>query len=75
MMDKEIGYVTIDDVLSLDKSKPIAEILAEEYDRMIAKDIVEVIKKYFPQSTLDEKKVTRLARMLLAEETKKGGKE
>lgn len=72
-MDKEVGYVTIDDVLNLNGSKPIAQILAEEYDRMIAKDIVEVIKKYFPQSTLDEKKVMRLARMLLAEETEKGG--
>ena len=74
-MDKKVGYLTIDDVLSLDESRSMAQILAEEYDRMISNDIIEVIKKYFPQSTIDEKKVMRLARMILAEETEKGGAE
>lgn len=73
MMDKEVGYVTIDDVLSLNNSKSIAEILVEEYDRMIAKDIAEVVKKYFPNTKIDEEKVLKMARMIAYEE--KGGAE
>ena len=73
MMDKEVGYVTIDDVLSLNNSKSIAEILVEEYDRMIAKDIAEVVKKYFPNTKIDEEKVLEMARMIAYEE--KGGAE
>lgn len=73
MVDKFCGYVKLDDVLSLDETKPIGQILAEEYDQMIANDIIGVIKKYFPNTKIDEKRVIRLARMIVAEE--KGGSE
>ncbi len=68
MVDKFCGYVKLDDVLSLDEAKPIGQILAEEYDRMIANDIIGVLKKYFPNTKIDEKRVIRLARMIVAEE-------
>ena len=73
MTDKMGGYVKLDDVLAFDEAKPIGQILAEEYDRMIAKDIVEVIKKYFPKTELNAERVTKLAKMIVAEETEKGG--
>lgn len=69
------GYVKIDDVLSFDKAKPMAQILGEEYDRMIANDIIEVIKKYFPETGLNAERVMKLAKMIVAEETEKGGAE
>lgn len=66
------GCVGIDDVLDLSNSKSMAQIIAEEYDRMLSKDIVEVIKKYFPHTTIDEKRVLELARMIITEEMKGG---
>lgn len=67
MDDSNVGYVKIDDVLSLEDSKPIPEIIAAEIDRAISKDIVEVLRKYFPNTIINEEKVTRLARIIVEE--------
>lgn len=67
--------IEIDDVLDLGEAKALEKIFVEEFDKMIAKDIVAVLNKYFPSATVDEKKVIKLARMLIAEETEKGGAE
>ena len=67
MDDMKVGYVKIDDVLSLEDSKSIPEIIAAEIDRAISKDIVEVLSKYFPNTVIDEEKVTRLARIIVEE--------
>ena len=63
MDDKRRTYVKVEDVLY--QSTPIEKLLAEEYDRMISKDIVAVIKKYFPRSALSEERVMKLTRALL----------
>jgi hypothetical protein len=72
-MKNKANYVVIDDVLDLCDGKSIEKITAEEFDKMVSKDIVAVFKKHFPNSMIDEKRVMKLARMLIAEETKKGG--
>ena len=73
MEAKYENYVEISDVLEdWDDVKSPQEIFVEEYDRLICKDIVAVVNKYFPNATIDEKKVMKLAKMLIAEE-KKGG--
>lgn len=51
----------------------LLKLAEKEFDNMICKDIIAVLKKYFPNSTLDEQKVPKLAKMLIAEE--KEGKE
>ena len=61
-------YVEIDTVLDLNEGKSIGKILAEEYDKAIAEDIVKVIKKYFPNTTLNEKKVIMFVKMLMDNE-------
>lgn len=63
------GFVKLDDTISLSDSKPIGKLLAEEYDKMICKDIVEVIRKYLPDTPLDHEKVMKLAKMILAKES------
>ena len=68
-VEKRFEYVKVD-VLSLDKGKSIGEIFAEELDQMIADDIADVFKKYFPHMEIDYKKVLRLARAVIAEESK-----
>lgn len=65
MVDKICKYVKIDEVLSIDESKPIEQIIAEEYDRMISQDIVLVIKKYFPCSKVTAEDVLILAKSLV----------
>lgn len=72
-MKNKANYVVIDDALDLGDGKSIGKIIAEELDKMVAKDIVAVFKKHFPHSTIDEKRVMKLTRMLIAEETEKGG--
>lgn len=59
------------DVPNLSFGVPIGKIIAEELDKMIAKDIIEVIKKYFPKSTINEQRIVELARMIVKNE--KGG--
>jgi hypothetical protein len=74
-MKNKGDYIEIDDVLDLGEAKSIGKIYAEEIDKLIAKDIAAVFKKYFPYAKIDEKKVLKLAKMLIAEESKKGGAE
>ena len=64
------GALEITDLLDISDCKPIGQIIAEELDQAIAKDIVEVMKKYFPDTQLDEKKVLHLAKMLIESEDK-----
>lgn len=73
-MKNKGNYVEIDDVLDLGEAKDLGKILAEEYDKLIARDIIEVFKKYFPLSTINEEKVLKLSRMLISEESEKEGK-
>lgn len=61
-----LGKVKLEDVICPEKS--MAKIAAEEFDNMICEDIVAVLKKYFPNSTLDEQKVLNFAKALIAEE-------
>jgi hypothetical protein len=70
MKDKG-NYVEIDELLDFGEVKDLVDDLLAQYDKLIARDIAAVFKKYFPYSTLDEEKVLRLARMLIANE--KGG--
>jgi hypothetical protein len=67
---KCINYINSVD---LSECKPIGKIIAEELDQKIAKDIIDVFKKYFTDTKIDEKKVLRLARMLI--DTESEGKE
>lgn len=78
MKDKG-NYVKIDESLDFGEQKDlvadsvadsVADLLAQ-YDKLIARDIAAVFKKYFPYSTVDKEKVLKLARMLMADE--KGG--
>lgn len=70
MKDKG-NYVEIDELLDFGEGKDLVADLLAQYDKLIARDIAAVFKKYFPYSTLDEEKVLKLARMIIAEE--KGG--
>jgi hypothetical protein len=73
-MKNKGNYVEIDELLDFDEGKDfVADILAE-YDKLIAREISEVFKKYFPFSTINEEKVLKLARMLISEESEKEGK-
>jgi hypothetical protein len=71
-VEKHFEYVKIEDIVGLDEGKSIGEIFAEELDKMIANDIADVFKKYFPHIEIDYKKVLRLARAVIAEESKGG---
>ena len=46
----------------------LLKLAVKEFDNMICEDIVAVLKKYFPNSAIDERKVLKLARMLIDEE-------
>ena len=46
----------------------LLKLAVKEFDNMIFEDIVAVLKKYFPNSTLDEQKVLKFAKALIAEE-------
>jgi hypothetical protein len=70
MKDKG-NYVEIDELLDFGEQDDLVANLLAQYDKLIARDIAAVFKKYFPYSTLDEEKVLKLARMLIANE--KGG--
>jgi hypothetical protein len=70
MKDKG-NYVKIDELLDFGEQEDLVADLLAQYDKLIASDIVAVFKKYFPYSTVDEEKVLKLARMLVADE--KGG--
>ena len=61
------GYVPLDDVNEIDTSKSLGELFTEEYDRMIAKDIADVIEKHTGR-IIDEDKVLKLAQMVLADD-------
>ena len=67
------NYVEIDELLDFDEGEDLVDNLLAQYDKLIARDIAAVFKKYYPYSTLDEEKVLKLARMLIAEENVKGG--
>jgi hypothetical protein len=70
MKDKG-NYVEIDQLLDFGEGEDLVDTLLAEYDKLIATDIAAVLKKYYPYSTVDEEKVLKLARMLMADE--KGG--
>ena len=70
MKDKG-NYVEIDEILGFGEGEDLVDTLLAQYDKLIARDIATVFKKYYPYSTLDEEKVLKLARMLIANE--KGG--
>ena len=72
MKDKG-NYVEIDELLDFGEQKDLVDDLLAQYDKLIAREIAAVFKKYYPYSTLDEEKVLKLARMLIADE--KGGAE
>ncbi len=74
MKDKG-NYVEIDDLLCLGEGEDLVDTLVAQYDKLIASDIAAVFKKYYPYSTVDGEKVLKLSRMLIAEETEKGGAE
>lgn len=63
------GFKTIDQVLPMSEFESVGEIIAKKYYQMVAKDIVEVFKKYFPDTKIDEKKVLGFARMLVDTES------
>lgn len=73
-MNDKRTYVEIDDVLGLGEGEDLLDTLLAQYDKLIARDIAAVFKKYYPFSTLDEEKVMKLSRMLIAEETGKAVK-
>lgn len=56
------------DAWDLSCGQPIGKILADELDKRISEDIVAVFKKYFPNTTIDEKRVLKLARLLICDE-------
>lgn len=70
MKDKG-NYVEIDELLDFGEGEDLVDTLLTRCDKLIARDIAVVFKKYYPYSTLDEEKVLKLARMLIANE--KGG--
>ena len=72
MKDKG-NYIEIDDVLDLGEGEDLVADLLAQYDKLIARDIAAVFKKYYPYSTVDEEKVLKLSRMLIAQENVKGG--
>ena len=74
MKDKG-NYVEIDELLDFGEGEDLVDDLLAQYDKLIARDIATVFKKYFPYSTVDEEKVLKLARTLIAKETEKGGAE
>lgn len=65
----KIEYVKITDVHDMSECKSIGQIIAEDLDQAIAKEIIQVFKKYFPNTKIDGKKVLRLARMLIDTES------
>jgi hypothetical protein len=70
-MKDKVNYVEIDELFDFgDREDLVADLLAQ-YDKLISRDIAAVFKKYFPYSTIDEEKVLKLSRMLIADE--KGG--
>ena len=71
----DCNYVTIEDVLDIDKAKSIGQMIAEEVDKQISKDIAEVLKKRLPTFyKVDEEKVMRFAKAFLKAENGKPGK-
>lgn len=66
-MKNKGNYVEIDEVLGFGEGEDLVDTLIEQYDKLIARDIATVFKKYFPYSTVDEEKVLKLARMLIEE--------
>lgn len=56
------------DAWDLSLGQPIGKMVADELDKRISEDIIAVFKKYFPNSTIDEKRVLKLARLLICDE-------
>ena len=59
-------HVKVTDVLDLSLCKPIGQIVAEELDQAIAREFVVVLKKYLPNSQIDEERVLKFAKMFSA---------
>ena len=74
-MKNKVNYIEIDELLDFGEGEDLVADTVAQYDKLIARDIATVFKKYFPYSTVDEEKVLKLSRMLLSEESEKEGKE
>ena len=67
-MDQEKNNIRFEDKLVEDiinEYESLGKMLAKSYDRMIAREIADIIEKYLPDRKIDEEKVLELARMLL----------
>ena len=66
-MKNKVNYIEIDELLDFGEGEDLVADIVAQYDKLIARDIATVFKKYFPYSKVDEEKVLKLARMLMEE--------